>query len=85
MEKLIGNTISKLMLTSLHKAQSMKADVLGFAGLIHRKDPKAWEKLKPDWEEHFAQIQMQSSFQIDIENIGMNSKSVKQLIENKSQ
>ncbi|MDU0203877.1 MULTISPECIES: Ger(x)C family spore germination protein [Paenibacillus] len=81
MEKLIGETISELMSTSLRKAQSMKADVLGFAGLIHRKDPKAWEKLKPDWEEYFAQIQMESSFQIDIENIGMNSKSVKQLIE----
>ncbi|MZQ83559.1 Ger(x)C family spore germination protein [Paenibacillus sp. 5J-6] len=84
MERLIGNTISRLMLTSLHKAQSMKADILGFAGLIHRKDPKAWEQLKPDWETYFAHMQMESSFQIEIANIGMNSKSVKQLIESES-
>lgn len=84
LEELISDTISELMQNSLHRAQSMKADVLGFAGLIHRKDPKAWEKLKPDWEEHFAQIQMEPTIKVDIENIGMNSKSIQQLIENDS-
>lgn len=84
-EELVSATISDIMLTSLHKAQNMKADVLGFAGLIHRKDPKAWEQLQPDWEDHFAQIEMEPSFKIEIQNIGMNSKSVKQLIETENQ
>ncbi|MDD9266446.1 Ger(x)C family spore germination protein [Paenibacillus sp. GCM10023248] len=81
LEELISGTISDLMQNSLHKAQAMKADVLGFAGLIHRKDPKAWAKLQPDWGDHFARIQMDVTIRVEIENIGMNNKSVKQLIE----
>jgi spore germination protein KC len=85
MEELISAEISDIMQNSLHKAQSMKADVLGFAGLIHRKDPKAWKLMKTNWEEHFTQIKMEPSFNIEIENIGMNGKSIKQLIERDSQ
>lgn len=57
----------------------MRVDLPGFAGKIHRKDPKAWRQLKDHWEEELSKIELEVHVTVKIERPGLLKKSFKQL------
>jgi spore germination protein KC len=58
--KMLEETTSKrseeVLIASVKKAQEYKSDIFGFGDAIHRADPKAWKKLKKNWNEEFANM-----------------------------
>lgn len=45
-----------ILQTSINKAKKLGVDIFGFGEVIHRADPKAWKKLKLNWDEKFVQL-----------------------------
>ncbi|SDN66953.1 spore germination protein KC [Paenibacillus sp. yr247] len=71
-EEVINGYIDKV----LHKAQkNLHADIFGFGEAISRSDPKAWSKLKKNWDEIFPELPVQVQVQVRIRNIGTTNKS----------
>ncbi|OCT11538.1 hypothetical protein A8709_04345 [Paenibacillus pectinilyticus] len=67
--------IANLMSDGFRSAVQEKADVFHFADLIHKHHPKLWKQLKPNWEEQFANLQLETNVQVKISRIGMSGKS----------
>ncbi|ETI67720.1 Ger(x)C family spore germination protein [Neobacillus vireti] len=57
-DKLVEEEIKKQILTTVKEAQKMKSDIFGFGERVHRKDPKLWKKIKSNWDEHFAELEV---------------------------
>ncbi|MFJ7726492.1 Ger(x)C family spore germination protein [Neobacillus sp. NPDC097160] len=57
-DRLIEKEIKRQILATVKEAQKMKADILGFGESVHRKDPKLWNKLKENWGDHFANLEV---------------------------
>ncbi|MFF2448128.1 Ger(x)C family spore germination protein [Neobacillus sp. NPDC058068] len=57
-DKLIEKEIKKQILTTVKEAQKMKCDIFGFGERVHRKDPKLWKKIKANWDEQFAELEV---------------------------
>jgi spore germination protein KC len=47
-----------------------KADIFGFGEEIHRSDPKAWKKLKDNWDAKFAQLPVTVEVDTKIRRLG---------------
>lgn len=62
--KVLGQQVSELFTLF----QEHNTDALGIGGTIHRKDPKAWSRLEPVWDEVFPQIEV--AVQVESEIIG---------------
>lgn len=62
--KVLGQQVSELFAVF----QDHNTDALGIGGTIHRKDPKAWSRLEPVWDEVFPQIKV--AVQVESEIIG---------------
>lgn len=45
-------------------------DVFGFGELIHRSDPKGWQKVRANWDEHFVQSQVKVKVDAFIRELG---------------
>ncbi|MEY8349228.1 Ger(x)C family spore germination protein [Bacillus cereus] len=52
-----------------------KVDIFGFGEAIHRADPKAWKKLKKDWNENFENVPVNLHVQGEIRQVGTVSNS----------
>ncbi|MFK9090522.1 Ger(x)C family spore germination protein [Bacillus salipaludis] len=57
-DRLIEKEIKRQILATVKEAQKMKADIFGFGESVHRKDPKLWNKLKENWGDHFANLEV---------------------------
>lgn len=57
-EKKTAEQIKKDVERSIHKAQSLKADIFGFGDYLHRANPKIWKKMKGDWNDQFAKMEI---------------------------
>jgi spore germination protein KC len=68
----IEKDVVKEMKASIRLLQKQKADVLGIADQIYRKNPALWKKWKPDWEDRFADIRFEIDVEAKINNTGMN-------------
>lgn len=79
LEREVGVTIIDTVNTGWEAAQKMRVDLPGFAGKIHRKDPKAWRQLKDHWEEELSKIELEVHVTVKIERPGLLKKSFKQL------
>lgn len=60
-----------------------KVDIFGFGQAIYRSDPKAWKKMKADWDEQFAALKVEYKMEVHIRNIGTTSKSIERSIKEK--
>jgi len=85
LEKLANHAVTTSMQDALRSTQAMKADVLGFATSIHKKDPKAWKQMKENWDEIFPQIPLETTVNISIERLGMSSKSFVDILKGKQE
>ncbi|MDQ0883541.1 Ger(x)C family spore germination protein [Peribacillus sp. V2I11] len=50
--------------------ENYKVDVFGFGEAIHRADPKAWKKLKKDWDKNFENLPVNIKVQGEIRRVG---------------
>lgn len=56
LEKELVREIEKQVMEAVEVAQSEKSDIFGFGEAVNRADPKAWEKMKKEWNNTFAEI-----------------------------
>ena len=57
---------------ALKKIQSVKADTIDLGGLIYRKNPQYWEKIKDRWEEEiFPTVEADVKINVTIKVTGM--------------
>ena len=62
---------------TLGKAQhELKTDIFGFGESIHRAYPKVWNKLKDNWDNEFATLQVNFIVDTKIVDMGQNMKSI---------
>lgn len=47
-----------------------KVDIFGFGEAIHRADPKAWKKLKKDWDKNFENLPVNINVEGEIRHVG---------------
>ncbi|SMF80570.1 spore germination protein KC [Paenibacillus uliginis N3/975] len=71
-EKEAEAEIISLMESAIKKAQnSIGADIFGFGEAIRRADPKAWKKMKEDWDErYFSDLPVHIKVKVKIRRIG---------------
>jgi spore germination protein KC len=69
----IINICNKLLDKVQHE---MKTDIFGFGESIHRAYPEVWDKLKDNWDEEFASLQVTFIPDSKIMDLGQNLKSI---------
>ncbi|MNN86050.1 hypothetical protein D3C81_2034110 [compost metagenome] len=45
-------------------------DIFGFGELVHQSDPKAWKKLKHNWDQTFSELQIDFSGEVQVKRVG---------------
>lgn len=55
-DQLVEKEIQKQIIASVKAAQKMKTDVFGFGEKVHRANPKLWKKIKGNWNDRFAEL-----------------------------
>ncbi|MDQ6597424.1 Ger(x)C family spore germination protein [Bacillus salipaludis] len=55
-DQLVQNEIQKEVLAAIKAVQRKKSDVFGFGETIHRTYPLYWKKIKTDWDNQFAEL-----------------------------
>ncbi|MFP3513061.1 Ger(x)C family spore germination protein [Peribacillus sp. SIMBA_075] len=50
--------------------ENYKVDIFGFGEAVHRADPKAWKKLKKDWDKNFENLPVNIKVQGEIRRLG---------------
>jgi spore germination protein KC len=68
------NELKKQVVEGIIAAQKLKSDVFGFGEILHRSDPKNWNKYKSHWNDLFSQAKVNVAVEIDIEGSGMRIK-----------
>jgi spore germination protein KC len=59
MEKKTAAKIKEQVETAIKAAQKEKSDIFGFGDKVHRADPKLWKRIKHQWDEEFANLQVE--------------------------
>lgn len=72
LEELISKHVEKNLRKTLANLQKEKLDLIGIGNQIYRKNPALWFKLKPDWDEHFANSRFIVDVQVRVINSGQN-------------
>lgn len=57
-DKLIEKEIKKQVIATIKDAQKLKADIFGFGETVHRANPKLWKKIEGNWNEQFADLEV---------------------------
>jgi spore germination protein KC len=57
-EKLTEKAIKKEVQSSVKEAQRLKCDIFGFGDGVHKANPKLWKKVKGDWNDYFAGLEV---------------------------
>ncbi|WP_373231553.1 Ger(x)C family spore germination protein [Cohnella sp.] len=65
----------KEVMEAIETAQSEKSDIFGFGEAVDRANPKAWEKMKEDWNETFAVSEVDVKVDAFIRRPGMRVNS----------
>lgn len=76
LEKLSNQKMERFIESSIKKVQKKyKVDIFGFGEVIHRSHPKAWRKLKKDWDQTFADMPVTVKADSRIRQLGAVSSS----------
>lgn len=61
----------KMIEDALERAQTdFQSDIFGFGEAIHRANPRAWKQLKKNWDEEFANLEVNVKVDAKIKNLG---------------
>jgi spore germination protein KC len=83
-EKAAAEEIMKKIQMGWGASQKLRVDLPGFADKIHRKDPKAWKKLKNNWSEELSRIELDIHVKVKLERHGLIKKSFDTLLNQNS-
>ena len=76
LEKIYSEKIKEIIHASITTLQKdYKADIFGFGDAVHRADPKAWKKLKTDWDQEFSDLKVNVKVDAKIRLIGTVNNS----------
>lgn len=73
---LVGQAVRREVMAAVGKAFQFDADVFGFGEAVHRKFPKEWEKMKPEWEQQFLMTDVRVKTNNRQRTIGLNVKAL---------
>jgi spore germination protein KC len=74
-EKALEKEIKKEIHDAVQRAQKNKSDIFGFGEAVHRSDPKAWKKLKHDWNDvYFPELEVDVTVDAFIRRTGLRNK-----------
>ncbi|AZV45049.1 germination protein Ger(x)C [Peribacillus asahii] len=74
-EKTLEKEIQKEINEAIQRAQKNQSDIFGFGEAVHRSDPKAWKKLKQDWNNvHFPKLKADVTVEAFIRRTGLRNK-----------
>lgn len=76
LERLFKQAIRREVYAAFHKAIQLKADLFGLGEAIHRRFPREWQKIKPDWEQVFLTARIQVQVKSRLVSAGLISGSV---------
>ncbi|MFE5321738.1 Ger(x)C family spore germination protein [Paenibacillus sp. NPDC056579] len=68
--------LREIMTAAIRKAQKNKADIFGFGNAIEDTDPKAWLRLKPDWDQYFADLDVTVRPTLEIRRLGTTTNPI---------
>ncbi|WP_223587804.1 Ger(x)C family spore germination protein [Neobacillus bataviensis] len=73
-EKVVEERIKKQIVKTVKIAQKDKADIFGIGERVHRANPKLWREIKGNWNEHFAQMEVNVKINSFIRREGIRTK-----------
>jgi spore germination protein KC len=71
LERYQADAIRQEIQAALKKAQGLNADIFGFGEQIHKKYPRAWEKIEPHWEQVFPELEVKIAVEANIYRSGL--------------
>lgn len=82
-EKSLEKEIKKEIHHAVQRAQKNKSDIFGFGEALHRSDPKAWKKLKYDWNDvHFPELKVDVKVNAFVRRTGLRNRPYLSEMEN---
>ena len=76
LEKELREEIKKELEQTVKKTQLNKTDIFGFGEVVHRSDPKQWERMKNDWNEtYFPKLTVKVEVEAYIRRSGLRKNS----------
>lgn len=77
MEKACSEEIKKELSSTILKVQKeFKSDIFGFGSVFHRKYPKEWAKIKDNWNDIFAEADVQIEVETNVIRTGLISTPI---------
>ncbi|MNE96579.1 hypothetical protein D3C80_1947960 [compost metagenome] len=76
LEKELEQEINAIAKAGWESAKKLKADVVGFAELVHRKFPDKWHSWEQDWDTILADIQVNVTSKVNLTNVGLSNQSI---------
>jgi len=71
-EQVVNETVKERIERAVRWLQEQKADALGFGRAVHTQKPKEWHRVKNNWREEFARMEVEVTTLLDVENFGYN-------------
>ncbi|KUP24000.1 Ger(x)C family spore germination C-terminal domain-containing protein [Paenibacillus sp. DMB5] len=81
----IEEVILEQMQMGWEAARAMKVDVLGIGNMIHERNPQEWNRLKPNWEDELARMDMQAEVKMRVVRTRMFLDSFRSLLKKTEQ
>jgi spore germination protein KC len=76
LEQIAEEKLGRIMEEAIRKAQKNKADIFGFGDAIEDVNPKAWLKLRENWDSRFADLDVKVNVDIQIRRFGTTNNSL---------
>lgn len=77
-EKRAGEHLQENMLAVIHKMQQeYDADIFGFGEKVHEGQPKLWAKIKDQWPQEFADLDVTVSSKVVIQSTAKTSRAIR--------
>ena len=71
MDSLQNEAIHQEISIALDKAQELKADIFGFGEAFHKKYPRLWNEMEPNWQEIFSSLEVNIIVESKVRNPGV--------------
>lgn len=76
-EKLTSETIKLQLEDCIKQVQKYKSDVFGFGKAFHIKKPEEWRKIKDNWNDIFANMDINVEVETVIEKVGVSDQQLR--------
>lgn len=78
LKKKAEEVIKRQIEETIKKVQKeYKSDIFGFGSVVQREMPELWKKIKPQWEDIFAQMDTNINVEVEIKHSALTSKPIK--------